>query len=178
MPSVSASLASQPQQSVDFPINSKFVFDKGTAAYILSIELQVMVIVTWRRVLIYPLWYVVSDPFKSPSNALHPFITSSPCIWFVLPRVSHIISSTHHINSWSHPSLSSSSSLSALLSLPLTNTAPYRIISHHIASYLTISHHVMVSWVIPMILASHRYRHFTKSRLFGPRWYRGNRHSR
>ena len=42
MPSVSASLSSQLQQSVDFPINSKFVFDKGTAAYILSIEIQVV----------------------------------------------------------------------------------------------------------------------------------------
>ena len=35
-----SSTLSTPLQAVDFPINSKFVFDKGSAAYVLTIELQ------------------------------------------------------------------------------------------------------------------------------------------
>ena len=173
MPSVSASMASQPQQSVDFPINSKFVFDKGTAAYILSIELQVMVIVVTWRVHLSPmircLWsYQIAFKCSAP---IHHLFTMH--LFVLPPLVSHIISST----------------LSITLTLSLTHHHRHHhylhspvhsiwLTPHHIASYLTISHHVMVSWVIPMIPASHWYRHFTKSRLFGPRWYRGNRHSR
>jgi len=35
-----SSTLTTPLQAADFPINSKFVFDKGSAAYVLTIELQ------------------------------------------------------------------------------------------------------------------------------------------